>query len=101
MAKAKPKSNLFTGRWRIISKSAWEQDFIDEEVEGYIEFGDKDQGEFYFGYVHDQMDCRRITRDSRQAADWIRAVCHQPTSSDSELVAAEAAELELTLGSRL
>lgn len=32
--------------------SGWEQDFIDEEVEGYIDFGDKDQGEFCFGDVH-------------------------------------------------
>ena len=45
MAKAKPKSkpNPFTGRGRIISTSAWEQHFIDKDVEGYIEFGDTDR----------------------------------------------------------
>ena len=28
------KSNPFTGRWRITSMSAWDEDFIDEEEEG-------------------------------------------------------------------
>ncbi len=71
MAKAKPKpTNPFTGRWRIVSMSAWEQDFIDEEEEGYIEFGDKDQGEFHFGYVHGQMDRRLSTRNGEPAVEW-------------------------------
>jgi len=69
MAKAKLKSPL-SGRWRIVSMSAWEQDFIDEEEEGYIEFGDKDQGEFHFGYVHGQMHCRLTTREGEPAVEW-------------------------------
>ena len=40
MAKAKPKSP-FTGRWRIVSMSAWDEDFIDEEEEGFFEFDDE------------------------------------------------------------
>ena len=48
MAKSKLKPNAFAGRWRIVSMSAWEQDFIDEEEEGYVEFTDKG-GEFHFG----------------------------------------------------
>ena len=62
MAKAKPKpkpESPFTGRWRIVSMSAWDEDFIDEEEEGYFEFDDKGGGEFHFGYVHGHMDCRR------------------------------------------
>jgi len=31
----------FAGRWRIMSMSAWEDDFLDEEVEAYIEFKDR------------------------------------------------------------
>jgi hypothetical protein len=32
LAKSKPKpKNPFTGRWRIVSMSAWDEDFIDEE----------------------------------------------------------------------
>ncbi len=69
MAKTK-QPNPFTGRWRIISMSAWEQDFIDEEEEGYIEFGNNDQGDFHFGYVHGQMDCRLTTRDGEPAVEW-------------------------------
>ena len=69
MAKSKPKPNPFFGRWRIISMSAWEQDFIDEEEEGYVEFTDKG-GEFHFGYVHGQMDCKPATRDGEPAVEW-------------------------------
>jgi len=37
MAKSKPgPKSPFAGRWRITSMSAWEQDFIDEEEEGYF-----------------------------------------------------------------
>ena len=50
--------------------SAWEQGFIDEEEEGYIEFVNKDQGQFHFGYVHGQMDCRLTTRDGEPAVEW-------------------------------
>ena len=70
MAKSKPKPNPFSGRWRIISMSAWEQEFIDEEEEGYVEFTDKRGGEFHFGYVHRNMDCRITTRDGQQAVEW-------------------------------
>jgi len=71
VAKSKPNlSSLFIGRWRIVSMSAWGQGFIDEEEEGCIEFGDKDQGQFHFGYVHGQMDCRGATRDGEPAVEW-------------------------------
>ena len=71
MAKSKPKPpNPFTGRWRIVSMSAWEQDFIDEEEEGYIKFNEKGGGEFHFGYVYGQMDCRLTTRDGEPAVEW-------------------------------
>jgi hypothetical protein len=50
--------------------SAWEQDFIDEEEEGYIEFGDNYQGQFHFGYVHGHMDCRLTMRDGEPAVEW-------------------------------
>ena len=45
MAKAKPKpTSPFTGRWRLVSMSAWEDDYSDEEEEGYIEFNEKSGG---------------------------------------------------------
>ena len=50
--------------------SAWDVAFIDEEEEGYLEFDEKGRGEFHFGYVHGQMDCKPTTRDSEPAAEW-------------------------------
>jgi hypothetical protein len=70
MAKAKPKANPFLGRWRIVSMSAWEQAFVDEEEEGYIEFREDDIGEFHFGYVHGQMDCRLTKKQGESAIEW-------------------------------
>jgi hypothetical protein len=72
MAKSKPKPmNPFAGRWRIASMSAWDEDYIDGEEEGYFEFDQKDSGQFHFGYVHGQMDYRLTTRSGGEpAAEW-------------------------------
>jgi hypothetical protein len=71
MAKVKPKpKSPFTGRWRIVSMSAWDEDFIDEEEEGYFEFDATGGGEFHFGYVHGHMDCRLTTRNGESAVEW-------------------------------
>ena len=70
MSRRAKASSPFAGRWRIVSMSNWDQDFIDEEEEGYIEFGGKDQGQFHFGYVHGHMDCRLTTRGSEPAVEW-------------------------------
>lgn len=48
----------------------WEQDFVDEEEEGYIEFNAKDRGSFHFGYVHGNMDCQLTIRDGESAVEW-------------------------------
>jgi len=69
MAKKSKPPSPFEGRWRIVSMSAWDEDFIDEEEEGYFEFYDKG-GEFHFGYVHGHMDCRLTTRDGEPAVEW-------------------------------
>ena len=71
MPKSKPNPPPpFAGRWRITSMSAWDQDFVDEEEEGYFEFDDRGSGEFHFGYVHGQMDCRPATRAGQPALEW-------------------------------
>mgnify|MGYP000257921606 CR=1 FL=1 len=67
MAKEK---NPFEGRWRIISMSAWEDDFLDEEVEAYFEFDVKGCGDFHFGNVQGHMDCRQTTRGDEPAVEW-------------------------------
>ncbi len=70
MGKFMSRTSVFNGRWRIVSMSAWDQEFIDEEEEGYFEFGQKNNGQFHFGYVHGQMDCRLTTRDGEAAVEW-------------------------------
>jgi hypothetical protein len=68
-SKAQPKSP-FTGRWRIVSMDQWDQDFVDEEEEGYFEFDERSWGAFHFGYVHGSMDCRLTTRGGEPAVEW-------------------------------
>jgi len=49
MAKKVKSPAPFEGRWRIVSMSAWEDDYIDEEEEGFFEFDEKGGGEFQAG----------------------------------------------------
>lgn len=46
MAKKSKSPNPFMGRWRIVSMEMWDQDYVDEEEEGYFEFTDNGWGEF-------------------------------------------------------
>jgi hypothetical protein len=50
--------------------SAWDNDFIDTEEEGYLDFDGYGNGQFHFGYVHGNMDCRLIRRDGEPAVEW-------------------------------
>jgi len=71
MAKSKKKSESpFVGRWHIESMDQWDEDFINAEVPGFIEFDGGGGGEFQFGYVHGGMDCRLATRDGEAAVEW-------------------------------
>ena len=45
------KESPFLGRYKIISMAMWDQDFVDAEVPGFIEFKKNGLGEFHFGYV--------------------------------------------------
>ena len=64
------KANPFTGRWRITSMEMWDQDFVDDEEEGYIEFDAKGWGSFHFGNIQGNMDCLFTTRDGEPAVEW-------------------------------
>jgi hypothetical protein len=68
-AKSKPKSP-FTGLWDIVSMSEWDEDYINEEVQAFIEFEDNGTGNFQFGYVSGYMDWRPTTRDGKPAPEW-------------------------------
>ena len=60
----------FAGRWRITSMSMWDEDYLDEEVEAFIEFGDDGLGSFQFGYVSGQTDYRTTVRDDKPAVEF-------------------------------
>ena len=66
----KKQESPFTGRWRIVSMSAWEDDYLDEEVQAFIEFEEKGSGSFQFGYVQGLIDWRLTTRDGEPAVEW-------------------------------
>jgi hypothetical protein len=68
-SKEKPESP-FAGRWHIESMTAWDEDFINADVRGFIAFDGEGGGEFQFGYVHGWMDCLLTTRDGEPAVEW-------------------------------
>lgn len=71
MAKKKsmPKSSLL-GRWQITSMSMWDEDYLNEEVQAFIEFEPGRRGEFHFGYVHGIIDYRDVVRDGKPAVEF-------------------------------
>ena len=69
MAKSNPM-NLYAGPWRIVSMSAWDLEFVDEEEKGYFEFDQNYCGQFHFGYVHGQMSCFVTTRNGKPVVKW-------------------------------
>lgn len=44
MVKRMKSSNTIAGRWRIVSMSAWENEYLDEEVEAFLAFDRKADG---------------------------------------------------------
>lgn len=50
--------------------SMWDKEYIDEEVPGYFEFGDRDLGSFQFGYVQGQLDYRVTERGDKPAVEF-------------------------------
>ncbi|WP_293352530.1 MULTISPECIES: hypothetical protein [unclassified Microcoleus] len=46
----------YQGKWRITEMDEWDSDYLDMEVEAYIEIDSKGSGEFQFGLVFGQID---------------------------------------------
>ena len=66
---SKPEQK-FEGRWRITWMDQWDQDYIDEEVEGFFEFQPNGIGSFHFGYVRGEINYRAATRDGRPCIEF-------------------------------
>lgn len=69
MAKRKPKSPI-QGRWQITEMTEWDEDYLNEEVEAFIEFGANDLGSFQFGYVQGDIDYRTTEREGKPAVEF-------------------------------
>ncbi len=65
----KPKSSLL-GHWRITWMAEWDQDYVDEDVEGYFDFEPDGYGAFQFGFVWGDIDYREGTRDGKLSVDF-------------------------------
>ena len=50
--------------------STWDEEYLNEEVQAYIEFDANGGGDFQFGYVQGQMDCWLTTRGEEPAVEW-------------------------------
>ena len=69
MAKRKT-ANPFLGRWQIVSMTEWDEGYLNEEVEAYIEFSADSLGSFQFGYVQGAIDHRLAERDGKTAVEF-------------------------------
>jgi hypothetical protein len=52
------RKNPLLGRWRITEMELWNTDFVDLLEPAYITFEAKGGGEFVFGAVRGDLDCR-------------------------------------------
>jgi hypothetical protein len=52
------RKNPLLGRWRIAEMELWDTDFVDMLEPAYITFEVKRGGEFAFGAVRGDLDCR-------------------------------------------
>ncbi|MGL4462621.1 MAG: hypothetical protein ACRC1K_10730 [Planctomycetia bacterium] len=69
MAKAK-SANPFIGRWRITEMDQWDQDYVNEEEDGYVEFTKNLGGGFHFGYVYGDMSCTLESDGGPPKIEW-------------------------------
>jgi|SRR3989338_1064348 len=59
----KTKNSDFIGIWNIYEMEEWGEDYFNEESQAFIKINKDKTGNFHFGYVNAEMDCRIIKRD--------------------------------------
>jgi hypothetical protein len=52
------RKSPFLGKWRIVEMELWDADFLDMLEPAYIAFDARGGGEFAFGAVRGDLDCR-------------------------------------------
>src|SRR5262245_49650805 len=70
MAKKAKPANPFLGLWHILSMETWGEDYINEEVQAFVELEEDGTGHFQFGYVRGYVDWRPATREGEPAVEW-------------------------------
>ncbi len=69
MGKSKLK-NWAVGHWLIEAMDQWDEEYLNEEGEAFIEFEPHNTGQFHFGYVHGEIDYRLTARDGKPAVEF-------------------------------
>ena len=68
--KRRKRGSGLIGRWRITWMETWNQDYVDEEVEGFFEFDPDGTGKFHFYCVKGVIDYREVERDGKPAVEF-------------------------------
>lgn len=63
MSEPSSAENPFIGVWHIVSMSAWDESYFNEEVQAFIEFEPYGTGLFQFGYLRGEIDCKASERE--------------------------------------
>ncbi|MEG4037483.1 hypothetical protein Q5691_25820 [Microcoleus sp. w1-18aA5] len=66
------KAMQYSGKWRITEMAMWDSDYLDMEVEAYIEIDEAGSGEFQFGLVSGDIDGEVVKdgKDQRFEFTW-------------------------------
>lgn len=63
---AVPRCQKSSWNWQ----TQWDEEYLHEQVQAFIDFSPDGTGEFQFGYVRGQMDCRATRKDGKPAVDF-------------------------------
>jgi hypothetical protein len=66
----KTKIKPFIGKWSIVEMESWDQEYVNMEGSGHFTFKKDGTGEFQFGLVRGEMDCRVETVDGRERIEF-------------------------------
>lgn len=69
MAKRKAQSP-FIGNWRIISMTEWDEDYLNMDVEAYLDLEANQRGTFQFGLVSGNINYRITERGGKPAIEF-------------------------------
>ena len=64
------KHNSISGKYHIVEMEQWDEDYINMETRGYIQFSTNGTGDFHFGCVRAQIDCNFVERDGNSAVEF-------------------------------